>query len=55
MIGDSQISGVLIQDPAWAGGQHLMWRAYSLDLREGVVAAVTAGERRELPIGSSNL
>ena len=29
---------------AGLGGQHLMGRAYSLDLRERVVAAVAAGE-----------
>jgi transposase len=29
---------------AGIGGQHLMARAYSLDLRERVVAAVAAGE-----------
>jgi transposase len=34
----------MIQDAGWNGGQHLMARAYSLDLRERVVAAVTAGE-----------
>src|SRR6202041_2391880 len=41
---DSQIREVLIQDAGWIGGQHLMGRAYSLDLRERVVAAVAAGE-----------
>jgi transposase len=34
----------MIQDAGWTGGQHLMARAYSLDLRERVVAAVAAGE-----------
>jgi transposase len=34
----------MIQDAGWNGGQHLMARAYSLDLRERVVAAVAAGE-----------
>jgi len=34
----------MIQDVGWKGGQHLMARAYSLDLRERVVAAVAAGE-----------
>jgi len=34
----------MIQDVGWNGGQHLMARAYSLDLRERVVAAVAAGE-----------
>jgi transposase len=43
-LGDSQIRQVLIQDAGWNGGQHLMGRAYSLDLRERVVAAVLAGE-----------
>jgi transposase len=40
---DSQIGPVLIQDAGWDGGQHLMARAYSLDLRERVVEAVAAG------------
>jgi transposase len=43
-IWDSQIGWVLIQDSGWMGGQYLMARAYSLDLRERVVAAVAAGE-----------
>jgi transposase len=34
----------MIQDAGWNGGQHLMARAYSLDLRERVVAAVATGE-----------
>jgi transposase len=34
----------LIQDAGWIGGQHLMARAYSFDLRERVVAAVASGE-----------
>jgi transposase len=34
----------MIQDAGWAGGQHPMGRAYSLDLRERVVAAVASGE-----------
>src|SRR6476646_8015298 len=34
----------MIQGAGWNGGQHLMARAYSLDLRERVVAAVAAGE-----------
>ena len=34
----------MIQDAGWTGGQHPMARAYSLDLRERVVAAVAAGE-----------
>jgi transposase len=33
----------LIQDAGWNGGQHLMGRPYSLDLRERVVAAVEKG------------
>jgi transposase len=33
----------MIQDAGWNGGQHPMARAYSLDLRERVVAAVAAG------------
>jgi putative transposase len=40
---DSRISEVLIQDAGWKGGQHLMCRPYSLDLRERVVAAVEQG------------
>src|SRR5467141_2013957 len=43
-IWDSQITDVLIQDAGWIGGQYAMGRAYSLDLRERVVAAVAAGE-----------
>jgi transposase len=43
-IWDSQIGRALIQDGGWVGGQHPMGRAYSLDLRERVVAAVVAGE-----------
>jgi transposase len=43
-IWDSQIRRALIQDGGWIGGQHPMGRAYSLDLRERVVAAVVAGE-----------
>src|SRR5436309_2929107 len=42
-IWDSQISWFLIQDAGWAGGQHPMGRAYSIDLRERVVAAVETG------------
>jgi transposase len=34
----------VIQDAGWDGGQHAMARAYSLDLRERVVAAVAAGQ-----------
>jgi transposase len=34
----------MIQGVGWNGGQHLMARAYSLHLRERVVAAVAAGE-----------
>jgi transposase len=34
----------VIQDAGWRGGQHLMTRPLSLDLRERVVAAVFAGE-----------
>src|SRR3981189_3720186 len=41
---DPQITDVLIQDAGWIGGQYAMGRAYSLDLRERVVAAVAAGE-----------
>lgn len=36
--------GFMIQDASWAGGQHLMSRALSNDLRERVLAAVAAGE-----------
>jgi hypothetical protein len=35
-------AGPLIQDAGWIGGQYAMGRAYSLDLRERVVAAVAA-------------
>jgi transposase len=34
----------VIQDAGWTGGQHLMTRPLSNDLRERVVAAVSAGE-----------
>src|SRR5262245_45626661 len=34
----------MIQDAGWIGGQHAMARAYSLDLRERVVASVASGE-----------
>ena len=34
----------MIQDAGSTGGQHPMARAYSLDLRERIVAAVAAGE-----------
>jgi transposase len=34
----------VIQDVGWAGGQHLMSRPLSNDLRERVVAAVKGGE-----------
>jgi putative transposase len=34
----------VIQDAGWIGGQHLMARPLSNDLRERVVAAVVAGE-----------
>jgi len=34
----------MIQDAGWTGGQHPMARAYSLDLRERVVAAVASGQ-----------
>jgi putative transposase len=34
----------VIQDAGWSGGQHLMTRPLSTDLRERVVAAVLAGE-----------
>jgi transposase len=34
----------VIQDAGWIGGQHLMTRPLSNDLRERVVAAVVAGE-----------
>jgi Ca2+-binding RTX toxin-like protein len=30
---------ILIQDAGWNGGQHLMGRPYSMDLRERVVSA----------------
>ena len=34
----------MIQGVGWIGGQHPIARAYSLDLRERVVATVAAGE-----------
>jgi transposase len=34
----------MVQDAGWSGGQHPMARAYSLDLRQRVVAAVVSGE-----------
>jgi putative transposase len=34
----------MIQDAGWSGGQHLMTRPLSNDLRERVVSAVLAGE-----------
>ena len=34
----------MIQDAGWMGGQHLMTRPLSNDLRERVLAAVEAGE-----------
>src|SRR5277367_6104638 len=34
----------MIQDAGWAGGQHLMVRPLSNDLRKRVVAAVSKGE-----------
>jgi putative transposase len=34
----------VIQDAGWIGGQHLMTRPLSNDLRKRVVAAVTGGE-----------
>jgi transposase len=34
----------VIQDAGWSGGQHLMTRPLSNDLRERVVAAMVAGE-----------
>jgi transposase len=33
----------VIQDVGWGGGQHLMTRPLSIDLRERVIAAVLAG------------
>jgi transposase len=41
--GDSPLRGVVIQDAGWGGGQHLMARPLSEDIRERVVAAVAAG------------
>jgi transposase len=41
--GDSLFGANMIQDAGWIGGQHPMARAYSLDLRERVVAAVASG------------
>ena len=43
-IWGSQIEAGLIQDAGWEWRPAWMPRAYSLDLRERVVAAVTAGE-----------
>jgi transposase len=43
-IWDSQGDASLIQDAGWLGGQHLMARPLSNDLRERVVAAVLSGE-----------
>jgi transposase len=42
--GDSGLVDFVIQDAGWRGGQHLMTRPLSLDLRERVVAAAFAGE-----------
>jgi transposase len=41
---DSHSVQSLIQDAGWGGGQHLMTRPLSIDLRERVVSAVLAGE-----------
>lgn len=41
---DSHWLRIVIQDAGWSGGQHLMTRPLSTDLRERVVAAVLAGE-----------
>jgi putative transposase len=41
---DSQSAWFVIQDAGWAGGQHLMTRPLSNDLRKRVVAAAAAGE-----------
>ena len=41
---DSGSLANMIQDAGWAGGQHLMVRPYSNDLRKRVVAAVSKGE-----------
>jgi transposase len=34
----------MIQDAGWIGGQHLMPKAYSLDLRKRAVSRVLDGE-----------
>jgi transposase len=41
---DSDPTGFVIQDAGWNGGQHLMTRPLSNDLRERVIAATLAGE-----------
>ena len=41
---DSDSWANMIQDAGWAGGQHLMVRPLSNDLRKRVVAAVAKGE-----------
>jgi transposase len=40
---DSSGQGFVIQDAGWSGGQHLMARPLSKDIRERVVAAVAGG------------
>jgi transposase-like protein len=42
--GDSGLIDFVIQDAGWNGGQHLMTRPLSNDLRERAVAAALAGE-----------
>jgi putative transposase len=44
IVGDSVWFGFVIQDAGWRGGQHLMTRPLSNDLRERVVGAIEAGE-----------
>jgi transposase len=45
-IGDFQISFGVIQTGHWFGGQHEMTKPYSMELREGAVCFVSAGESR---------
>src|SRR3546814_892350 len=44
IVGDSGRVVFVIEDAGWRGGQHLMTRPLSNDLRERVVGAIAAGE-----------
>jgi transposase len=44
IVWDSRLSGFVIQDAGWVGGQHLMTAPLSNDLRERVVGAIEGGE-----------